>query len=397
MQISNASAARAGEEGPAGPATAAATATAARGPGRASAARAVLDALRPHQWVKNLLLALPLFLAHEIQDARKAAAVGFAIVAFCACASAGYVINDLRDRASDRAHPTKRARPFAANRLSAGAGAGIAAALLVVGFSVAALLVSPALAGMLGVYVAATITYSLWLKTRLLIDVFVLAGLYAHRILSGGVAAGVPVTPWLMAFSLFFFLSLAFAKRYAELARLRDGGAETRAAGRPYHVEDLDVIASVGPASGYLAVLVLALYINNSQASVELYREPGVLWLACPVLLYWITRVWFLARRRALHEDPVLFALKDRASLTAAALTCGLIVVASGWDCRGARTRTNAMLRSATKTISGWANYPAQQACRLVRPESMRDLREAVTSTAGMHLPRPRPQLRRCG
>jgi 4-hydroxybenzoate polyprenyltransferase len=158
--------------------------------------------------------------------------------------------------------------------------------------------------------------------------VFVLAGLYTLRVLAGGAAVPVEVTPWLLAFCIFFFLSLAFAKRYAELRRVQ-GSSETQVRGRAYQVEDIEVIANVGPTSGYMAVLVLALYVNSSTAS-QLYARPFLLWLVCPLILYWVTRVWFLARRGVLTEDPLLFSLKDRTSLLVVAATAVLVVLAAG-------------------------------------------------------------------
>jgi 4-hydroxybenzoate polyprenyltransferase len=183
---------------------------------------------------------------------------------------------------------------------------------------------------MLLLYVLLTTLYSFWLKRKLLLDVFFLAGLYTHRVLAGGQAAEVEVSKWLLAFSIFFFLSLAFAKRYAELLRWSDentGNAQVR--GRAYRVEDLEVMNATGSASGYLSVLVLALYVNQSELVPTLYKSPSLLWLLCPVMLYWITRIWFFARRRSLTEDPILFALKDRVSLMTAGVVMLLLVLAT--------------------------------------------------------------------
>ena len=302
------------------------TAEVGAGESQAPAVGPVLAALRPYQWVKNLLLGLPLLMGHQWQDVGKLRNVLLAIVAFSLCASSAYVLNDLRDAADDRHHPLKRQRPFASGRLSRGFGLGLAAALLVLGFALAWPLLPITFTLLLGAYVVLTLAYSLWLKQKLLIDVFVLAGLYTLRVLAGGAAIGIVVTPWLLAFCIFFFLSLAFAKRYAELRRLQES-AETHARGRGYQVEDLGLLEIVGPTSGYMAVLVLALYVN-SELAIRQYRWPWLLWFACPLILYWVTRVWFLARRRVLKEDPLLFALKDRVSLLVAGLIVGLVVVA---------------------------------------------------------------------
>jgi 4-hydroxybenzoate polyprenyltransferase len=296
-------------------------------PARASAAP-LLAALRPYQWVKNLLLGLPLLMSHQWQDSTKLLNVLLGMVAFSLCASSAYVLNDLRDAEDDRHHPLKRHRPFASGRITRGAGILLAAVSLLAGFAVSAPLLPWKFTFLLAAYVVITLAYSFWLKQKLLVDVFVLAGLYTLRVLAGGAAIWVNLTPWLLAFCIFFFLSLAFAKRYAELRRIQES-AETRVRGRGYQVEDLEILAIVGPTSGYMAVLVLALYVN-SELAVQQYRWPWMLWFACPLILYWVTRVWFLARRRVLTEDPLLFALKDRTSLLVAGSIVALILVAWG-------------------------------------------------------------------
>jgi 4-hydroxybenzoate polyprenyltransferase len=245
------------------------------------------------------------------------------------CASASYVLNDLWDREHDRHHPIKRNRPFAAGRLSAGTGVVMMLSLFAAGVLLAVWKLPPKFAAMLLIYVVITTAYSFWLKKKLLLDVFFLAGLYTHRVLAGGQAAEVEVSKWLLAFCIFFFLSLAFVKRYAELLRLQDDDAGEQIRGRAYRVEDLEIMSGVGPASGYLSVLVLALYVNQSNLVETLYRSPSVLWLLCPVMLYWITRVWFLARRRKLTEDPILFAMRDKVSLMAVGVILLILVVAS--------------------------------------------------------------------
>jgi 4-hydroxybenzoate polyprenyltransferase len=300
-------------------------------PARGSHAPALplLQLIRPYQWVKNLLVGLPLLLSHRWHDPRNLLYVGLAFVTFSLCASSAYVLNDLRDAEDDRHHPTKRRRPIAAGSVSRGAALGVSLALGVFGIAFSALFLPVKFTGMLAAYVVTTLAYSFWLKRKLLVDVFVLAGLYTLRVLAGGAAIGVDLTPWLLAFCIFFFLSLAFAKRFAELRRVQ-GLAETHVRGRGYQVEDLDVLATVGPTSGYMAVLVLALYVNSDLA-VQQYRFPWLLWFACPLILYWVTRVWFLARRGALLEDPLLFALKDRTSLLVAGSIVVLIVVAWGF------------------------------------------------------------------
>jgi 4-hydroxybenzoate polyprenyltransferase len=284
--------------------------------------RDVARAVRPYQWAKNLLLFVPLLMSHQFGDAGRVTNVLIAFAAFCVCASASYVVNDLWDREHDRRHPVKRNRPFAAGRLPAGAGVALALVLYAVGLAVSVLLLPRGFTAMLALYVLLTTLYSFWLKRKLLLDVFFLAGLYTMRVLAGGQAAEVEVSKWLLAFCIFFFLSLAFAKRYAELLRVQDEKAG-EVPGRAYRVEDLEVMSAVGPASGYLSVLVLALYVNQSPEAAKLYESPSLLWLLCPVMLYWITRIWFIARRQGLSEDPILFAMKDRVSL----LTVGVVLL----------------------------------------------------------------------
>jgi 4-hydroxybenzoate polyprenyltransferase len=296
-------------------------------PSAMATGRALLYALRPWQWVKNLLLGVPLVLAHQLRDATRLRDVIGAFVCFSLCASAGYVLNDLRDRESDRHHPVKRRRPFASGALSATVGWVLAASLYGIAAAGSILWLPKPFTALLAVYAVLAIFYSWLFKHRLLVDVFLLVGLYTLRVLAGGAAARVPVTAWLLAFCMFLFLSLAFLKRYAELMRLERESA-TAARGRAYRVEDLGIIESVGPASGYLAVLVLALYINQSQQALQLYRSPGALWLMCPVLLYWLTRLWFVAKRQGMSEDPVLYAITDRVSWGVAAAVAVILGLA---------------------------------------------------------------------
>jgi len=289
--------------------------------------RGMVRALRPTQWVKNVLVFLPLILAHVVQDEPKLVNTVIAFFAFCLCASAIYVVNDLLDLESDRMHPRKKKRPFASGALSVPMGLGIVT-LLVPASMAMGWLVGIKFLGLLVAYLFLTSAYSMYVKEKLLLDVILLSYLYTHRILSGAAAAVVPVTPWLLAFSLFFFLSLAFAKRYSELVVLQ--GANLRqASGRSYTTDDLDVILSVGPACGYLSVLVFCLYIADGEATHNLYHHPKVLWMICPILLYWITRIWFFAKRRALVDDPVLFAVKDRVSWMAGLLSAALVAAAT--------------------------------------------------------------------
>ena len=285
----------------------------------------VLHAMRLHQWAKNVLIFLPLLLAHQVTNLPLVLASVIAFFAFGLCASAVYVQNDLLDLEADRHHARKRFRPFASGALSLKFGLLLAPALLLLAVF-AALLLSPAFLGVLALYFVTTFSYSLYFKRQAIVDVLILAGLYTVRIVAGGVAVGVGVSPWLLAFSLFFFLSLAYVKRFTELRALPlEGSLRSRG----YSSSDLEGLADLGVASGYIAVLVIALYINSPEVR-ELYRTPEVLWLLCPLLVYWVSRVWLLARRGEMHDDPVVFALKDRNSYVVGVLAAVVAAVAAG-------------------------------------------------------------------
>lgn len=277
-----------------------------------------LSALRSYQWIKNALLWLPILLAHEVDNALKFSSVSVAFVSFCAVASATYMINDLLDIESDRRHERKRTRPFAAGTLPIPTGIMLLSGLLLGGFVLSLATLPLISTGMLAIYAALTISYSLYLKEKLFIDVLMLAGLFTHRVLSGAVAAEVRLSPWLLAFSLFFFLSLALLKRYAELLAAEADGRESNSR-RPYQLMDIGLVENMGLAAGYLAILVLCLFVSSDDVS-RLYPNPDVLWLVMPPALYWISRMWFLARRKILLDDPVLFAASDRISWLTGAL-----------------------------------------------------------------------------
>ncbi len=280
---------------------------------------AYLKAIRPHQWLKNVLVFLPMLAAHQINGASLFASL-FAFVSFSLIASSVYVLNDLLDLNADRDHPRKRRRPFAAGSIPIASGAWIAAGLLGLGTVIAAFLGPAFFAVMVGYY-ALTTGYSLYLKRRIVIDICVLSGLYTMRIVAGGAATGIPLSVWLLAFSIFFFLSLAAVKRQAELVdNVRQG--KLKASGRGYHVGDLQIISMISIGAGYVAVLVMALYVN-SPAVIQLYAHPEALWGVCAILLYWITRTVLLAHRGAMHDDPIVYAAKDRLSQV-----CFLIILA---------------------------------------------------------------------
>lgn len=274
--------------------------------------RAVVRALRPHQWAKNVLVLVPLFAAHRMADLAALADAVLGMVAFCLCASSVYLLNDMLDLEADRAHARKWKRPFAAGELSLAAGFALVPALLA-GAVLIATFLPEKFQWWLAAYYVLTAVYSFALKRLLLIDAVALAGLYTLRIIAGAGAATVALSFWLLLFSVFLFLSLAFVKRYAELDALRRQ-QRLQAIGRGYHVEDLAVLQSFGTAAGYLSVLVLALYINSPDIQ-PLYHHPKAIWMLCGLLLYWISRVWMTAHRGAMHDDPVVYALRDRVSL----------------------------------------------------------------------------------
>lgn len=294
-------------------------------PARKVDIRLVAKALRLHQWAKNALLFVPLLAAHNLSPEKwRATLLGF--VAFGLCASATYVINDLLDLTSDREHPRKRERPFAAGKLSIPFGLGLVALLFPLSMWLAALTSLPFL-GLLLLYTVATLAYSVRLKQVALVDVLVLALLYTQRVLAGGVASGVTVSNWLLAESLFMFLSLALVKRCIELEFVNDTGRESLA-GRGYRGTDLPYLISMGISSGFVAMMVLALYID-SQAGAAAYPQASLLWLILPLMLYWLMRLWLKISRMEIHDDPLLFAIRDPVSWVVAAATACIALAAS--------------------------------------------------------------------
>lgn len=271
-----------------------------------------LKAIRVHQWVKNALLFVPLLTSHQWQDPATYLLLALGFLAFSLAASSVYVLNDLLDLPADRQHPSKRHRPFAAGTISLHTGFLLFPLLLIIAFSLLAFL-PLAFAGALLVYYVLTLAYSLWLKRVIMLDTILLAALYTMRIIAGTLLIGVEFSFWLLAFSMFLFLSLALVKRYTELVMLRDKGGQ-KTLGRGYHAADAPMVAAFGAASGYIAVLVFALYVNNPDVK-ELYSTPAILWLTTPVWLYWISRVWLLAHRGQMDDDPIVFAVKDLQSI----------------------------------------------------------------------------------
>lgn len=278
-----------------------------------------IRALRMLQWTKNVLIFVPLLAAHQVLNPLLWWQGLLAFLFFSLCASSAYLLNDLLDLDADRHHHTKKFRSFAAGRLSIASGLAAAPLLLALALGGAYLLLPAAFAAALLFYYVLTLAYSLWLKHQIAIDVIALAMLYTLRIVAGAAALSLPLTFWMLAFSMFLFLSLALVKRHVELRGLDEAGIARKAGGRDYNPGDLGVILALGSAAGYLSVLVLALYIHDSSTAT-LYSYPYLAWLLCPILLFWITRIWMLAHRGKVLEDPVVFTLRDRTSLVTGAM-----------------------------------------------------------------------------
>jgi len=274
--------------------------------------RTWIKAMRLYQWAKNGLIFVPPLLAHVITQPQVLIAAVMAFIAFGLCASSVYLINDLFDLTADRQHFRKRLRPFAAGALSVRSGLAVAALLIILAAVIAAI-VGLRFVGVLAGYYVLTWAYSLHLKRVPLLDVMLLAALYTLRIIAGAAATQVPVSFWLLAFSVFIFLSLGFVKRYAELDDARKA-ARLIGQVRGYADADLPLIMSLGTAAGYSAIVVMALYINSAD-SQSLYQHHKPLWLICPLMLFWISRIWLVTARGTMHDDPVIFALRDRVSL----------------------------------------------------------------------------------
>lgn len=285
--------------------------------------KTIFRAVRVHQWVKNLLLFVPLLMAHQWNSLPKLIAASTGFIAFSLCASSVYLINDLMDIEADRQHATKRNRPIASGAISIPT-ALIMALLFLAGGGVLGIGLGAGFLQVLGLYFFVTLLYSTILKRLVLVDIIVLASLYSIRILAGGAAVQVPVSQWLVAFSMFLFFSLACVKRYSEILALRRD-EKKEAKGRGYISHDLEQISQFGAASGSISILVLALYINSREVTA-LYGKPEILWLVCPLLYYWISRVWLLAGRGKMHEDPIVFALGDITSYVVGLLSVAVIL-----------------------------------------------------------------------
>jgi len=283
-----------------------------------------ISALRGHHWAKNLLLFLPLALSHNLSlEPIARTFIGF--ILYGLCASGLYILNDLLDLHSDREHPWKKDRPFAAGQLSIRDGLILSPVLLASSLGLGWLL-NHHFGLALAAYAALTMFYSLYLKKAALLDVFILSSFYSFRILAGALISGTPLSQWFLAFSMFFFLSLAMAKRYSELLHANDLVASGNS-GRGYRVQDRELLLTFGVGSSFSAVVVLSLYVQSREVRV-LYSSPEWLFFLCPIVLYWLGRTWLLAHRGELKEDPVTLAIRDRISYAVAA-AAALVVAAS--------------------------------------------------------------------
>ncbi len=292
-------------------------------PASSSALSGLLKQFRFYQWVKNGLIFLPLVAAHQVGDWQLLGQAGLAFLSFSLAASAGYILNDLLDMDVDRRHPEKSRRPLASGDLPIRTALFALPALLL-GSALLALFLSWPFLALVCLYFSASAAYSYRLKKLPLVDVFFLAGLYLARIFAGQLATGIPVSEWLLAFSMFLFLGLAMAKRHSEL-RVSKSDVNLGHNGRGYRSEDSAPLFALGVASSYLSVLVLALYIQSDSVTL-LYSKPETLWFACPVLMFWLSRLWLFSHRGAVEHDPILYAFRDPASYIA-----GLLLALSLW------------------------------------------------------------------
>lgn len=285
-----------------------------------------LRSIRIHHWLKNLLLFVPLFTSHTWNDTRLIFNLFIGFLSFSFCASGGYLFNDFIDLESDRIHPKKCRRPIAGGDVSFIVIAFLIFMLYSVGLGIAAYLPVQFLFVVL-LYIVFSLAYSFYIKKLVFIDVLTLAGLYTLRVIAGAIAIDVYLSFWLLSFSIFIFLSMALVKRCTELKTLyKTNEAPTR--GRDYNIYDLDYLHNMGISSGYLSVLVLALYINSNEV-VLLYSHPKVLWVLCPLILYWISRVWLKSGRDELDDDPLVFAMKDRTSWLVGILVALIMISAT--------------------------------------------------------------------
>jgi len=290
-------------------------------PGQSFTLSAVIRALRPYQWVKNLLVVVPTIAAHRLSESHLFGLNLLAFSCFCLAASGVYLVNDLLDAESDREHPRKRLRPVASGALAIPTATILSVVCIVSAIVLAWATVSRDFTLLVLLYVAAAGAYSIRLKREPVVDVFLLAALYVVRVIAGGVATSIPISSWLLAFAMFLFLSLAFVKRYTELFLIKGP-----LVGRGYVASDDRWLPAIGISSGYMAVLVLALYVSSTEVA-RLYSHPTYLWWLCPLLLFWVTRLWFRASREIVHDDPLIEALRDPMTYALGAVSAVILYV----------------------------------------------------------------------
>lgn len=290
----------------------------------------ILAVLRPHQWLKNLLVFIPLLAAHKYDQLPSLYQAVIAFFIFCLTASSVYVINDLIDTKEDRLHPRKKDRPFASGALPRSTGHKMWMILLVISGLLSFFFLGQNFTLALTLYFLFTLAYTYKIKKIAVLDVLALSLFYTFRIIAGAAAVEVIPSFWLLTFSMFFFLSLATMKRFIEINSFKASGKSGQVTGKGYTCDDAGLLLTFGTAAGFISIMVLALYIQDPH-TISMYQEPHFIWLACPVLLFWILRVWFLANRSRVHEDPVIFALKDKVSLFLAIIVVGIFSLAKYW------------------------------------------------------------------
>jgi 4-hydroxybenzoate polyprenyltransferase/phosphoserine phosphatase len=283
-------------------------------------------AFRVHQWSKNLIVFLPLVASHRVFDSLAFFSCVTVFIAFCFCASGAYMLNDLLDLPSDRRHAIKRNRPFASGAVPIWLGLLWSPALMFAGMAIGFVL-RPTVGLVLLIYISLTVAYSSYFRSVTLIDVFLLATLYTIRVIGGHEAAQIVYSNWLLGFSIFFFLSLGLLKRATEVRDLRQQAAAI-STGRGYRTDDLEILTGAGLVSGGMAVLILAVYVTSPDVAI-LYKYPYLMLLLCPLLFYWLIRIWMLVQRGEMHADPVVFALRDKTTYYLLAIVAVLVLAAS--------------------------------------------------------------------
>ena len=284
-------------------------------------------ALRIHQWVKNTLIFVPLLLSHQFEDVEKGVMALLGFLCFGLCASATYLWNDILDLPADRRHPRKQFRPLASGKMSIRAYLAVSCLLLILSFCFSLLMLPPQATFILLGYIALTLSYSFFIKEKLLLDTMMLGLLYAYRIFYGGIVTNILVSDWLVAFSLFFFLGLALVKRYSEITAKPLNGPSNKIHGRGYYTSDREIIGVLGVSASFLSILILALYITSPTVMI-LYHHPQALWCVCFIMIYWVSRIWVLCHRGHMPDDPITFALRDKVSLLSGTLCLISILLA---------------------------------------------------------------------